>query len=124
MFLTRNVMPKGGRYYGPYASTAVVRTLLELLKELYPLRSCRWPITAESVEKRSVRVCLDYHIHNCLGCCEGRVSPEEYGEYIGQVKRILSGDTQAVSDYLVSEMQRLAAELRFEEAQELKRNIS
>ena len=121
VFLTRNVMPKGGRYYGPYASTAVVRTLLELLKELYPLRSCRWPITAESVEKRSVRVCLDYHIHNCLGCCEGRVSPEEYGEYIGQVKRILSGDTQAVSDYLVSEMQRLAAELRFEEAQELKR---
>ena len=121
VFLTRNVMPKDGRYYGPYASTAVVRTLLELLKELYPLRSCRWPITAESVEKRSVRVCLDYHIHNCLGCCEGRVSPEEYGEYIGQVKRILSGDTQAVSDYLVSEMQRLAAELRFEEAQELKR---
>ena len=68
VFLTRNVMPKGGRYYGPYASTAVVRTLLELLKELYPLRSCRWSITAESVEKRSVRVCLDYHIHNCLGC--------------------------------------------------------
>lgn len=121
VFLTRNVEAKGGRYYGPYASTAVVRTLLELIKELYPLRSCRWPITADSVKRGSVRICLEYHIHNCLGCCEGRVTPEAYGEYIDQVKHILSGETQTISDYLLAEMQSLASQLRFEEAQELKR---
>lgn len=121
VFMTRNVTRKGGRFYGPYADVSVARTMLELLKELFPLRTCRYPLTRESVEQGRVKVCLDYHIHNCRGCCEGLVSPEEYGEYIVQVKQILSGDTQQISDHLLTEMTKLAENLKFEEAHELKR---
>ncbi len=121
VFMTRNVTRKGGRFYGPYANVSVARTMLELLKELFPLRTCRYPLTRESVGQGRVKVCLDYHIHNCRGCCEGLVSPEEYGEYIVQVKQILSGDTQQISDHLLTEMTKLAENLKFEEAHELKR---
>lgn len=120
VFLTRNVTAKGGKYYGPYANVTVARTMLSLIKELYPVRTCRFPLTAESVEKGRVKVCLEYHIHNCKGCCEGLISPEDYGVYISQIKQILNGDTQQISDFLMSEMTRLAGEMRFEEANELK----
>lgn len=120
VFLTRNVTAKGGKYYGPYANVTVARTMLSLIKEIYPVRTCRFPLTAESVEKGRVKVCLEYHIHNCKGCCEGLISPEEYGIYISQIKQILSGDTQQISDFLMNEMTRLAGEMRFEEANELK----
>lgn len=120
VFLTRNVTAKGGKYYGPYANVTVARTMLSLIKEIYPVRTCRFPLTAESVEKGRVKVCLEYHIHNCKGCCEGLISPEEYGVYISQIKQILSGDTQQISDFLMNEMTRLAGEMRFEEANELK----
>lgn len=120
VFMTRQVMPKGGKYYGPYANAGVARTMLSLIKELYPVRTCRMPITEESIGRGSAKVCLEYHIHNCRGCCTGEISAAEYGEYIAQIKHILSGDTQLISDYLVSEMTRLASELRFEEAQVLK----
>ena len=86
VFLTRKVAHGVGKYFGPYANQSVVRTLLSLLRELYPLRSCRFPISFETIKKGSQRVCLDYHIHNCLGCCEGKISVDDYGEYIRQVK--------------------------------------
>lgn len=120
VFLTRNVTPRGGRYYGPYANVTVARTVLELIKELYPIRTCRLPITPESVARGAAKVCLEYHIHNCLGCCTGAVSPDKYAEFVSQIKQILSGNTQQISDYLKDEMARLSEELRFEEAQELK----
>ncbi len=120
VFLTRNVTAKGGKYYGPYANVTVARTMLSLIKELYPVRTCRFPLTAESVGKGRVKVCLEYHIHNCKGCCEGLISPEDYGVYISQIKQILNGDTQQISDFLMNEMTRLAGEMRFEEANELK----
>lgn len=120
VFLTRNVTAKGGKYYGPYANVTVARTMLSLIKELYPVRTCLFPLTAESVEKGRVKVCLEYHIHNCKGCCEGLISPEDYGVYISQIKQILNGDTQQISDFLMNEMTRLAGEMRFEEANELK----
>lgn len=121
VFLTRNVTAKGGKYYGPYANVTVARTMLSLIKELYPVRTCRFPLTAESVvEKGRVKVCLEYHIHNCKGCCEGLISPGDYGVYISQIKQILNGDTQQISDFLMNEMTRLAGEMRFEEANELK----
>ena len=121
VFLTRKVAHGVGKYFGPYANQSVVRTLLSLLRELYPLRSCRFPISFETIKKGSQRVCLDYHIHNCLGCCEGKISVDDYGEYIRQVKHILSGELQAVADYLMERMQSLAAELRFEEAEVIKK---
>lgn len=120
VFLTRNVTTKGGKYFGPYANVTIARTMLAMLKELYPLRTCRIPITETSLEKGNAKVCLEYHIHNCKGCCTGEISPEEYGGYIAQVKHILNGDTQMISDYLKEEMSRLAAGLNFEAAQELK----
>lgn len=121
VFLTRKVAHGVGKYFGPYANQSVVRTLLSLLRELYPLRSCRFPISFETIKKGSQRVCLDYHIHNCLGCCEGKISVDDYGEYIRQVKHILSGELQVVADYLMERMQSLAAELRFEEAEVIKK---
>lgn len=121
VFLTRTVTAKGGRYFGPYANVSVARTMLELLKELYPIRTCRMPITHDTQTRRNAKVCLEYHLHNCHGCCTGYISPEEYGRYIAQIKHILNGDTQMISDYLKSEMQRLADELRFEDAEELKK---
>lgn len=120
VFLTRNVVQKGGKFYGPYANMGMARTMLALIKELYPLRSCRMPVSRETIERGTSKVCLEYHIHNCKGCCTGEISPEKYGEYIVQVKQILSGNTQLISDYLKEEMARLATEMRFEEAHELK----
>lgn len=120
VFLTRNLTAKGGKYYGPYANVTVARTMLSLIKELYPIRTCRLPVSRETISRGNAKVCLEYHIHNCKGCCTGEISPEEYGEYISQIKHILSGDTQSISEYLKSEMSRLAGELKFEEAQAVK----
>ena len=120
VFLTRTVTAKGGKYYGPYANVTVARTVLALVKELYPIRTCRMPITGETISKGNAKVCLEYHIHNCLGCCTGEISPEAYGQYISQVKQILRGDTQQLSAYLKEEMARLSSEMKFEEAQQLK----
>lgn len=120
VFLTRQHIRDGSKYYGPYTNTAVARTVLELIGELYPVRTCRVPITPDTLRKGSGRLCLQYHIKRCKGCCTGLVSPEEYRGYIENIKGILRGDTGEVMQYLRDEMARLAAELRFEEAQEAK----
>ncbi len=120
VFLTRQHIRDGSKYYGPYTNTAVARTVLELISELYPVRTCRVPITPDTLRKGSGRLCLQYHIKRCKGCCTGLVSPEEYRGYIENIKGILRGDTGEVMQYLRDEMARLAAELRFEEAQEAK----
>lgn len=120
VFLTRQHIRDGSKYYGPYTNTAVARTVLELIGELYPVRTCRVPITPDTLRKGSGRLCLQYHIKRCKGCCTGLVSPEEYRGYIENIKGILRGDTGEVMQYLREEMARLAAELRFEEAQEAK----
>jgi excinuclease ABC subunit C len=120
VFITRQRVRDGSKYYGPYTNVSVVRTVLELIRELYPLRTCRHPITPEFVEKGRGQLCLQYHIRRCQGCCKGEVSPEVYQGYIDRIKQILRGETQELLAYLRDEMQRLAADLRFEEAQELK----
>lgn len=120
VFLTRQRVRDGSKYYGPYTNTAVARTVLELIRELYPVRSCRIPITHEYLQKGNGRLCLQYHIKRCKGCCRGLISPEEYGRHIDHIKQILRGETGELLTYLRAEMERLSAELRFEEAQELK----
>lgn len=120
VFLTRHRVKDGSRYYGPYTNVGVAKTVLELIREIYPLRTCRIPITPEYLSKGTGRLCLQYHIHRCAGCCKGLISPETYQEYIDHVKQILRGDTGELLQYLRNEMTRLASELRFEEAQELK----
>lgn len=120
VFITRQHIKDGTKYYGPYTNTAVARTVIELLRELYPLRTCRIPITPQTLAKGTGRLCLQYHIKRCKGCCTGLIPADQYREYIDNIKQILRGDIGQLLEYLRGEMQRLASELRFEEAQELK----
>lgn len=120
VFLTRQHIKDGSRYYGPYTNTAVARTVLELIGDLYPVRTCRIPITPEYIAKGKGRLCLQYHIKNCKGCCTGTIDSATYNGYIDRIRQILRGETGELLAHLRSEMERLASELRFEEAQELK----
>lgn len=120
VFLTRTRIKDGSKYYGPYTNTGVAKAVLNLIRELYPVRTCRHAITPEYVKRGKGRLCLEYHLKNCLGCCKGMIDEQEYGAMIDNVKKILSGDTQELLDYLKNDMMRLAGELRFEEAQMLK----
>ena len=120
VFLTRETPKRGGKFYGPYSNVNVARTVIELIRELYPIRTCRHVLTKEMVERRKIGLCLQYHIKNCLGCCTGEISPEEYHKFIDEIRQILNGNTQQLCDYLIDEMQSLASELKFEEAQLVK----
>jgi excinuclease ABC subunit C len=120
VFLTRTRLKDGSKYFGPYTNTAVAKTVLNLIRELYPVRTCRHAITPEYVANGKGRLCLEYHLKNCLGCCTGLIGEAQYGEMIEHVKQILRGETQELLDYLRAEMERLSVDLRFEEAQELK----
>lgn len=120
IFKTRNIIRNGSTYFGPYSHTPTIKSLLELIKKLYPLRTCHLPLTPENIRNGKFQVCLEYHIKNCKGPCTGCQSHEEYMQYIMEAKEILKGNTAEVGRKLLAEMQQLAGELRFEEAQELK----
>ncbi len=120
VFLTRHHIKDGTRYYGPYTNVGVARVVLDLIAELYPIRTCRIPITQQYIDSGRGKLCLQYHIKRCKGCCVGAIAPEEYGQYIERVKQILRGETRELMEYLRHEMETLAAEMRFEEAQEMK----
>ncbi len=120
VFMTRERIKDGSKYYGPYTDAGSARATLDLIRELYPIRSCRHAITTDFIKGGKGRLCLDYHLKRCKGPCRGLVSAEEYGTDIERVRAILRGDTSELLQHLRSEMEHLAAELRFEEAQELK----
>ena len=120
VFLTRQLIRDGSKYFGPYANVGVARTVIDLIRELYPVRTCRLPITEDFIARGHGHLCLQYHIKRCRGCCTGAIDPDTYGEYIRNIKQILRGHTAELSEYLMEEMNRLAGELRFEDAQELK----
>lgn len=120
VFVTRQNVKNGSKYFGPYTDSAMARIVVNLLRDIFPLRTCRHAITPEYVAKGRGRLCLEYHLGRCKGCCTGLISQEKYLEYIDTVKRILRGETRQVMDYLKDEMMRLASELKFEEAQVLK----
>lgn len=120
VFLTRQRLRDGTKYFGPYTEAGAARAVLELARELYPIRTCRIPITPDSIARGKGRLCLEYHMLRCLGCCVGRISPEDYARYIDHIRLILRGETGELMNYLRTEMERLAGELRFEEAQALK----
>ena len=121
VFMTRDTKSRGAKYFGPYPKTEVAHALIDVIRKIFPVRTCRHNITADTIEQRKNRLCLQFHIKNCEGCCQGLVSADKYAEYIDEIKHILNGDTKQVSDYLVAEMQRLASELQFEQANEVKR---
>ncbi len=121
IFKTRHIDRKGAMYFGPYSHIPTINGLLELLKNLYPIRRCHQAMSREGVENRKYKLCLEYHMKNCLGPCIGRQSHEEYMEYINSAIRILKGDTVSLRREMMAEMQRLAGEMRFEEAEVVKR---
>lgn len=121
VFLTRQrTHGDGAKYFGPYTDVGAARAVLELARELYPIRQCRLPITRQSLEKGKGRLCLEYHLKRCQGCCTGQVTAEAYAEYIDHIRQILRGETGELMAHLRGQMEALCQELRFEEAQELK----
>ena len=123
IFKTRTINKKWGSYYGPYAKVSAMYDVLNLIKELYNPRTCRQPITKEGIESGKYRVCLDYHIKKCMGPCVGKQSYEDYQKNISQAREILKGNTREVLRDLKDEMLKLSEELRFEEAEEVKRKF-
>ena len=120
IFQTRNIVKDGSQYYGPYPSVYTAKVMLQMLKELYPLRTCKYPLTPESIAAGKYEVCLEYHIKRCKGPCVGLQSMEEYQQNISEIKEILRGNISQISKHLYEEMQVLAGELKFEEAQKIK----
>jgi excinuclease ABC subunit C len=120
VFQTRNIVRDGSHYFGPYTSAYTAKLMVHLIKELYPLRTCNYPLTPESIAQGRYKVCLQYHIKRCKGPCAGLQPLEEYQKNIVQIKEILRGNISKTGRILYEEMQRLAEELRFEEAQIIK----
>lgn len=120
VYQTRHIVRDGSQYYGPYPSIFMARMMLQMLKELYPIRTCKYQLTPESIARGQYKVCLEYHIKRCKGSCEGLQSLEEYKQNIAEIKEILKGNISQISKHFYEQMQTLAAELRFEEAQAVK----
>lgn len=124
IFSTRDVIRDGSQYFGPYTSANMVRILLDLIRKLYPLRTCNYNLSDENIEKQKFRPCLEYHIGNCKAPCIGNQTKEDYNESIENIKRILKGNLQEVINYLHQMMLKYSRDYNFEEAQVLKEKIS
>ncbi|MBR5374645.1 MAG: excinuclease ABC subunit UvrC [Paludibacteraceae bacterium] len=120
IFKTRNMVKDGSIYYGPYTYLPAIHILLELISELYPIRNCKLNLTPDNINEGKFKVCLQYHIKKCKGCCEGLQSLEEYNKNIGEIKLLLKGELGELEKTLKEKMMLLAEELKFEEAQNIK----
>ncbi len=123
VFSTRNVIKDGSEYFGPYTSGKLMHALLNLIKELYPLRTCNYDLSPQNIRNEKYKVCLEFHIGNCLGPCEGLESEEEYLRKIQAIRAILKGDFKENIREFKSLMMKYAEEMRFEEAQKMKEKI-
>lgn len=123
VFKTRNVVKDGSYYFGPYTYIPAMKTVLELVHNLYQLRTCKLNLTDEGIKQGRFKVCLQYHIKKCKGCCEGMQEREEYDKNIEEIKYILKGELDKIEDYLKNEMMKAAEELRFEDAQLMKEKL-
>jgi excinuclease ABC subunit C len=124
VFITRNIIRDGSVYYGPYTSVNMVRTLLELIRQLFPLRTCNYKLIPENIENQKFKICLEYHMGNCKGPCVGYQTENDYDESIKFVQQILKGNIFQVIDHLKGMMAEYAGKYRFEEAQLIKDKIS
>lgn len=124
VFLTRRVIRDGSYYFGPYMSRFKVGVILDLIRTLFPLRTCAHNLSAQNIEKKKFKVCLEYHIKNCEGGCEGLESEESYNAKIDQIRNILRGNFASVKQHLRSEMETYAQKLQFEKAQQAKEKLS
>ena len=120
VFRTRKIVRDGSSYYGPYSHIPTMYALLDLIKHLFPLRTCHHNLAPENIRAGKYHVCLEYHLKNCAGPCVGKQTSDEYMQNIAQIKEILKGNTRDIELQLYRQMQELAAEMRFEEAQKVK----
>lgn len=123
VFKTRNIVKDGSKYFGPYTYLPALNTILELIEKLYPIRNCKLNLTPEVIQQNKYKVCLQYHIKKCKGCCEGLQSLEEYNKNISEIKQILKGEIGEIEKNLETEMLRYAEEMKFEEAQSIKEKL-
>ena len=123
VFITRRVIKDGSTYFGPYTSKARIKIILELIKRLFPLRTCHFNLSPENIEAGKVKVCLEYHIKNCMGPCEGLESEADYNDKIDQVKNILKGNFGAVKTHFKGVMEKHAENLEFEKAHQMKEKL-
>ena len=123
VFLTRNVIKDGSEYYGPYAKVKQAKTLIEVIKNIYKLRTCSLNLSPEKIKEGKYKVCLEYHIKNCAGPCEGLETEEEYAQKLNAIRGIIKGEFKAAREYLEAEMYNYAAKLEFENAQQSKEKL-
>ena len=123
VFPTRKLIKDGSEYFGPYTSMKTVRTLLDLIKSVYPLRTCNYDLSKEKIEADKYKKCLEYHLGNCLAPCEDLQSSESYNRQIADIREIIKGNFKSSLTYFKQEMKRLAQEMEFEKAQQIKDKI-
>lgn len=123
VFSTRNVINDGSRYFGPYTSALMVKVLLNLIRQLYHLRTCNHFLSPENVKSKKYKLCLEYHIENCKGPCEGLQDEEEYEKSISQIKEILKGNLSEVISFLKKQMKKFSEEFNFEDAERIKQKV-
>jgi excinuclease ABC subunit C len=123
IFYTRNIVRDGSEYFGPYASVRMMKTVLDIVKQLYPIRTCSLNLSDKNIRNGKYKVCLEYHIGNCLGPCEGKQSSSDYNESIDQIKKIIKGNISMVIDELKKVMSSFAENMEFEKAQVVKERI-
>ncbi|MBQ8450812.1 MAG: excinuclease ABC subunit UvrC [Bacteroidaceae bacterium] len=120
IFKTRKIIKGAGRYFGPYSNAGALNAMLQLIKELYPLRTCNLKITPEGVREGRFTACLEHQIHNCCAPCIGCISHDEYNKFITEIVSILKGDIRPLQENLMREIQAKASKMKFEEAQKIK----
>ena len=123
VFLTRNIIKDGSEYFGPYTSVRTVKALLSLIKELYPLRSCAYDLSQKNIESKKYKVCLEYHIKNCKGACEGLQEESDYLEDVKSIRNIIKGNFKESLQLFNDLMLDFASKMEFEEAQKIKEKI-
>lgn len=123
IFITRQLKRDGSTWFGPYTEAGQLRSILDLIGSIFPLRSCKFRLSEENIRSGKFRVCLDYHIHKCKGPCEGLQSEEEYGEMIDEIIKLLKGRTSGLVRSLTEKMHAHAAELQFEAAAEIRSQL-
>ena len=123
VFSTRNKIKDGSEYFGPYASVRMMYTVLDLIKQIYPIRSCNFLLSEENINKNKFKVCLEFHIGNCKGPCEGLQNEAEYNEYITEIRSIIKGNVNSISKQMKELMNQYAEILDFEKAHKIKEKI-
>lgn len=123
IFSTRMVIRDGSEYFGPYPNVKTVYTLLELIRGLYPIRTCNYDLSEEKIQKQSYKVCLEYHIGNCLAPCESKVREEEYNQNIAAIRDIIKGNFRRSLNQFKTQMKQYASVMEFERAQEIKEKL-